>query len=265
MSSGDMKRENLGGNHDPSAQLRQALKEDRFVLYAQTIRPLAATAAFPRFFEVLLRMRGENQRLLPPADFFPVAKRYNLMGEIDRWVVRTLIKWSLDKHRGDLAREMPLYSVNLAVASLRDPEFVLDIRSELQRHDFPGSNLCFELAEPDVIGDHRAVQAFMSTLRPLGCRFALDCFGGTKAPFASFANLTLDFLKIDGAIIQSILTDPDSLAKIRTIATAARKIGMRTIAEFVESDDTVATLRKLGVDYAQGFGIGRPGPIAQVP
>ncbi len=249
---------------DPRALLMQALQEDRFMLYAQTIRPLSGTVPYQRCFEVLLRLQKANQDLLPPGGFFPVAERYNLMGEIDRWVVRNVIKWCLDKQRSDPAWQMPLYSVNLAAASLREPEFALYVRSELQRHTFPASKLCFEIAEQDVINYHGAVQAFMSTLRPLGCRFTLDAFGSTKVSFAPLKDLTLDFLKIDGVIIQNILTDPGNLAKIRAIATASRKIGIRTIAEWVESDDTVATLRKLGVDYAQGFGIGKLGPIAQV-
>ena len=258
-----MNEQFIGGS-DPHEQLMQALQEDRFMLYAQTIRPLLGTVPYPCCFEVLLRLQDEEQGMLPPGGFFPVAERYNLMGEINRWVVRNVIQWCLDKQRRDPAWQMPLYGVNLAAASLCDPEFALYVRSELQRCEFPASNLCFELAEPDVVDYHGAVQAFMSTLRPLGCRFTLDAFGSTKVSFAPLENLTLDFLKIDGVIIQNLLTDPGNLVKIRGIATASRRTGLHTIAEWVESDDMAATLHKLGVDYAQGFGIGKVCPIAQV-
>lgn len=256
--------EQFTSGSEPRAQLVQALEQDQFMLYAQPIRPLSPTVPYPRCFEVLLRLQKEKQDLLPPGGFFPVAERYSLMGEIDRWVVRNLIKWCLVKQRGDPAWQMPLYCVNLAAASLRDPEFALYVCSELQRHEFPAANLCFEIGEPEIINYHDAVQAFMGKMRPLGCRFTLDAFGSTKVSFSPLANLTLDFLKIDGVIIQNTLTDPGNLAKIRAIATASQKLGIRTIAEWVESEDMAATLRKLGVDYVQGFGIGKLGPIAQV-
>ncbi|MEK7878176.1 MAG: EAL domain-containing protein, partial [Pseudomonadota bacterium] len=256
--------EQLISGSDPRAQLVRALQEDQFILFAQKIQPLAATAPYPRCFEVLLRLQEEEQHLLPPGGFFPVAERYKLMGEIDRWVVRNVIKWCLEKQRSDPAWYMPLYCVNIAAASLGEPDFALDVRDELQRREFPAANLSFELAEHDVIHHHAEVRALMDALRPLGCRFTLDGFGSSKVSFAPLKGLTFDFLKIDGVIIQNILTDPANLAKIRAIASASHKMGMHTIAEFVESDDALAKLREAGVDYAQGFGIGRPGPIAQV-
>lgn len=256
--------EQLISGSDPRAQLVRALQEDHFALFAQKILPLSAAAHYPRCFEVLLRMQEEEQNMLPPGGFFPVAERYNLMGEIDRWVVRNVIKWCMEMQRGDPAWYMPLYCVNIATASLSEPQFASDVRDELQRSKFPPANLCFELAEPDVISHRAEAHALMDVLRPLGCRFTLDAFGSSKVSFAPLKGLAFDFLKIDGVIIQNVLIDPANLAKIRAIASASHKMGMHTIAEFVESDDTRAKLREIGVDYAQGFGIGRPGPIAQV-
>jgi EAL domain-containing protein (putative c-di-GMP-specific phosphodiesterase class I) len=256
--------EQLISGKDPRAQLVRALQDDQFILYAQTIQPLAPGAPSPWLFEVLLRLREEEQYMAPPGGFIPVAERYNLMVEIDRWVVRNLLKWCVEKQRSDAAWRLPLYCVNLAAASLCEPEFALYVRSELQRQQFPAANLCFELAELDVVNHQAEAQALISTLRPLGCRFTLDGFGSTKVSFAPLKNLRLDFLKIDGVIIQNLLEDTADLARTRAIALASRKIGMRTIAEFVESGDTLAKLREIGVDYAQGFGIGKPGPIAEV-
>jgi EAL domain-containing protein (putative c-di-GMP-specific phosphodiesterase class I)/PAS domain-containing protein len=256
--------EQLIDGKDPRAKLVQALQEDQFMLFAQIIQPLAASAPWPRLFEVLLRLQEEERYMAPPGGFIPVAERYNLMVDIDRWVVRNVIKWCMDKQRNDAAWRMPLYCVNLAGASLRDLEFAPYVRDELQRQKFPSGNLCFELAEPDVINHYSAAQAFMAALKPLGCRFTLDAFGSTKVSFALLKGLTLDFLKIDGIIIQNLLKDPVELARTRAIAHASQKIGVRTIAEFVESDDMLAKLREIGVDYAQGFAIGKSGPIAQV-
>jgi len=124
--------------------------------------------------------------------------------------------------------------------------------------------LCFEIGEADVIDHHAGVQAFVGALRPLGCRFTLEAFGRIEVSFAPLKDLPFDFLKIDGVLIHNMLTNPADLRKIRVIAMASQRFGLRTIAEFVESDDTVAKLRGIGIDYAQGFGIGRPAPIAQL-
>jgi len=245
----------------PRDELVRALQKDQFILFAQAIRSLAPTP-YPQLVEVLLRLQEEEQSMAPPGGFFPVAERYNLMPDIDRWVVRNLIKWTGEKQRSDPAWRMPLYCVNLAGASLRDPEFALYVRREMQHQKFPGGNLCFEIAETDVLNQYAAVQAFVTAMRPFGCRFALDDFGSTQVSFAPIEGLTLDFLKIDGVIIQNILTHPDDCARARGIVAASRKVGMRTIAEFVESDATLEKLREIGVDYAQGFGISKPGPIA---
>jgi len=256
--------EQLVGDGDPRARLVQALQEDQFILFAQIIEPLLPDVNRGRCLEVLLRLQEEEQHMLPPGGFFPVAERYNLMGEIDRWVVRNLLKWCAARLRDDRAWRMPLLCVNLSSAALCDPGFPHYVQGELDRCAISGSSLCFEIAEPDLIRHHRDVQALMTMLRPLGCRFTVDGFGGVKVSFAPFKDLRFDFLKIDGLIIQNILDERSELAKTRAIALACRKIGVRTIAEFVETEETIDKLREIGVDYVQGFGIGKPGPIAQV-
>ena len=256
--------EQQGGEDEPRRQLMRALQQDGFTLYAQTIRPLSGTVPYQRCFEVLLRLKDEKQGALPPGGFFPVAERCNLMGEIDRWVVRSLLKWCVDRQRGDSAWRPPLYCVNLAAASLHDPGFAPYVWGELERSGFAAANLCFEIAEPDVAVHSADVRKLINTLRPLGCRFTVQSFGKTQASISSLKDLKFDFLKIDGAIIQNSLTDPAELATIQAIAGASHKMGMHTVAEFVDSVYTLAKLHKAGVDYAQGFGIGKPGPIAQV-
>jgi EAL domain-containing protein (putative c-di-GMP-specific phosphodiesterase class I)/PAS domain-containing protein len=254
--------EQLIGGSDPRDRLVQALQEDQFILFAQKIKPLAANAPDPHCFEVLLRMQEEEDHMLPPGGFFPVAERYNLMGEIDRWVVRNLLKRCAGKKRDDPAWRMPLYCVNLCGATLCDIGFPRYVESELERYAVPAGNLCFEIAEPDLLDHYRDVHALMRALRPLGCRFTADAFGSVKVSFAPFRELKFDFVKIDGIIIQNMLREQSDLAKTRAIALACRKIGVRTIAEFVETEETLARLRDIGIDYAQGFGIGKPEPLA---
>ena len=154
-----------------------------------------------------------------------------------QWLI---VRRTKQLQRGDPAWYMPLYRVNIATTSLCEPQFASYVRDELQCHEFPAANLCFEIAEPEVTGNHAAVREFMAALQPLGCRFTLDAFGSSKVSFAPLKGLAFDFLKIDGVIVQNILTDPASLAKIRATASASNKMGMRTIVEFVESDDTLA-------------------------
>lgn len=250
--------------NDPREQLVRALQEDQFILFVQPIMPVGASVPWPRLFEVLLRLQEEEQNMTLPGGFILVAERYNLLMDIDRWVVRNLITWCLDKQRSNPAWELPVFCVNLATASLCDPEFALYVRSELQRQKFPAANLCFELAETDVMKHHAAAQAFMNALRPLGCRFTLEGFGTTSVSFEPLKNLPFDLLKIDSVITKNIVTNPADLARTRTLALSSHDNGFRTIAEFVENDDTLAKLREIGVDYAQGFGVGRPGPLTQV-
>jgi len=160
---------------------------------------------------------------------------------------------------------MPLCCVNLSSTSLCDSTFASYVQSELKHSNISGKGLCFELAELDLIRHHHKAQTLMSILRPLGCRFTVDGFAGsTEVSFARFKDLKFDFLKIDGLIIQNILTDSSALAKTKAIVLACQKLGMRTIAELVETEATVAQLGEIGVDYMQGFGISRPAPLAQL-
>jgi len=254
----------LLSSKNPRAELITALQEDHFILFAQKIQPLGADVLHPPRFEILLRLQEEEENMVPPGGFIPVAEHYNLMVDIDRWVVRNVMKWALARQRSAPAWQIPVFCVNLSSASLGEPEFALYVKAELALQKFPATRINFEIAEPDVIGQHAAVQAYMGTLRPLGCGFTLDAFGSVKVSFAPLKGLSLDFLKIDGIIIQGLLSDRADLARTRAIILTAQKMGIRTIAESVETDATLAKLREIGVDYVQGYGISKPGPIAEV-
>jgi PAS domain S-box-containing protein len=255
--------EQLLGGADPRERLVRALQQDEFILFAQEIEPLAPDGGSGRCLEVLLRLQEEEQHMLPPGGFFPVAERYNMMADIDRWVVRNLLAWCVASQLADPDWRMPLCCVNISSASLGDAGFAHYVQSELERSNMPGSGLCFEITELDLISRHYDVGLLMNALQPLGCRFTADGFGGVKVSFAPFRDLRFDFLKIDGTIIQNMLKDSSDLAKTKAIVLACRKIGVRTIAQLVETDETIAKLREIGVHYVQGFGISRPAPLAQ--
>jgi EAL domain-containing protein (putative c-di-GMP-specific phosphodiesterase class I)/PAS domain-containing protein len=254
----------LMGRDDPRDKLMRALRDNQFLLYAQKILPLRSGLAETGCHEILLRLQEEEDNLLPPGGFIPVAERYGMMEEIDRWVVHSLVSWCLARLQASPEWRVPMFCVNLSEAALGNPEFARFVRHELQRPGFPARALCFEIGEPEIISDPARAGHFISALKPAGCRFTVDAFGSVKVSFAHLRGLAVDFLKIDGVIIQNILRNPAELAKLQAIAAVCRKIGVRTIAEFVENGETLHKLRELGIDYAQGFGIARPAPIAEL-
>lgn len=249
------------GWDEPQARLAAALREDQFLLLAQSIVPLKSGLPGP-IREILLRLREEEDNLLPPGSFFPVAERYGMMESLDRWVVRNVVSHALALKAGGAA--LPVFSINLAAASVASHGFLRYVQQQLHDRSLDGASLCFEIAARDVPGIRDELRHMIATLKPLGCRFAVDDFGGGTAAFAPLQGLGFDFAKIDGSIVQALLRGPAELARARAIAGVCAKLGMRTIAEFVEDDRTLAALRGIGVDYVQGFGVARPEPLAPV-
>jgi len=253
--------EQLMGWDEPRAKLEYALKGNQFLLFAQKIHPLKRELPDPLCYEILLRLREEEDNLLPPGGFIPIAERYGMMEEIDRWVVRNLLEWCRERKRSDSAWRVPLFCVNLSEAVVCSLDFARFVSYELRQHDFNARSLCFEIGEPEIIAQHAHVQRLINELKPLGCRFTVDAFGSVKVSFTHLKGLAVDFVKIDGVIIQNILRDPAALAQTRAINTVCGKVRLRTVAEFVETDETLDRLREVGVDYVQGFGIARPEPL----
>lgn len=256
----------LMGWDDPRSKLVRALEENHFLLFAQKILSLKTGSQDPACYEILLRLREEEDNLLPPGGFIPIAERYGMMEEIDRWVVRNLISWCLERQKTQPGWQVPLFCVNLSETTLCNPEFAKFVRQEVRRPGFPARSLCFEIGETEAINNHDAVRNFIAALKPAGCRFTIDAFGSVKVSFTHLKGLPVDFIKIDGVIIQNMFKTPADMAKLQAVVNVCHKIGMQTIAEFVESKETLDKLRELEVDYVQGFGIARPGPIAkQIP
>ena len=254
----------LTGWDDPKGKLNAALAQDRFLLVEQRIMPLEPARPDPRCVEVLLRLQEEEDHLLPPGGFLPEAEQLGMMEELDRWVVRRLITQRIEQRRADPRALEVLSCVNLSAAAARSASFARFVQSQIEQRGFDGRALCFEIAEHDVITLREEVRRLIAMLKPFGCRFSVDGFGSAKGSFAPLAGLVFDFLKIDGVIVQNMLRDPAARARAAAINAACHRIGVRTIAEFVESDATLAELRRIGVDYAQGFGIGRPAPLRAV-
>lgn len=254
----------LMGNEDPRQKLVRAMQENQFLLFTQKILPLKPLPFDQGCYEILLRLQEEEDNLLPPGGFIPIAERYGMTEDIDRWVVRRLIAWSMDRLVSAPDWQIPLFCVNLSEAAIGNPEFARFVRLELQRSGFPAKQLCFEIGELETISSHDNVARFIAALKPAGCRFTADGFGSVKLSFSNLSGLTVDFIKIDGVIIQNMFKTPADETKLKAIVGVCQKLGVRTIAEFVEDERTLKKLHELGIDYAQGFGIDRPGPIDRI-
>lgn len=259
----DEMAQQLTAEDDPREYLLRALEEDRFTLLEQKIESIATEAGDANFREILLRLCEEDARTLPPGGFFEVAERYDLMPAIDRWVIRKLLKSCAVMKTANSAWRMPLCCVNVSSATLADRGFAGHVKAQLKHWEIAGSRLCFEISHGALGATEADVDALIAELKPLGCRFTVDCFGSDRISFAPFTRLAFDFVKIDRSIVCEVLHDKSELARARAIVLACRKIGVRTIAHFVEDDATRLKLKDIGVDYVQGFGVAQLGSLAE--
>jgi diguanylate cyclase (GGDEF)-like protein len=242
--------------------LHEALAGDRFALFAQPILPLCAEHTEPRF-EFLLRMVSENSELLPPEKFLSAAERYQLLPAIDRWVISNALA-ALAGHAASLKGRAMRFSINVSGASIAAEEFLEFLEGSIADSGLPPEILCFELTETSAVSNLARAEKLMHKLRALGCTFALDDFGTGLSSLAYLRALPVSVLKIDGAFVRDAGTNQRTESMVRAIAQLARTMGMETVAEYVETDDLRTRMAALGVDYGQGFAIGRPVPIDQI-
>lgn len=243
------------------SRLTRAMEEDRLLLYFQPIVALGDDG-MPPHFELLLRLENGEEPILPMA-FIPAAERYQLMPQLDRWV----IEHALAQCANGLLRvpsDGSVIGINLSGASLSDARFQTFIREILREHAQAAPRLCFEITETAAMSNLDSVLSLIQDLKTLGCHFALDDFGSGLSSFAYLQSLAVDYIKIDGAFVRDMVRDPVDAAMVEAIAKVARIMGIRTMAEFVEDDETAQALRVLGVDYAQGNHFAPPRPLSQL-
>lgn len=231
-------------------RIRDALDEDRFVLYAQPIVPLRGGT--PRS-ELLLRMIGHDGQIIQPGTFLPVAERHGLIGDIDRWVIKRAI---------GLAARGRTIQANISAQSIGDRALLTDIELELHKQSADPGRLVFELTETALMDDIDAGERFTRGLNAIGCAVALDDFGTGFGSFTYLKKLPITHLKIDIEFVRDLVTNPDSLHVVKAIVSLARAFGLKTIAEGVEDEQALTLLRAEGVDFAQGFHLGRPCPTS---
>lgn len=242
-------------------RIRTALDQDLFTLYAQPI--VEVRGGNVSQYELLLRMRGEGDEVILPGAFLPQAERFGLIQSIDRWVMGEAIRLVAEQRRGGRALEV-LVEVNLSGSSVGDPELPGLIERELSEGGVDPASLIFEITETAAIANMDRARQFADRMVALGCRFALDDFGAGFGSFYYLKYLPLHYLKIDGEFISNLPGNEMDRRMVRSMVEMARGLGLKTIAEHVEDAETLELLRELRVDYAQGFHVGRPGPVGEV-
>ncbi|MGB5246028.1 MAG: EAL domain-containing protein [Woeseia sp.] len=241
------------------ADIQKALDSDSLELYAQPIVSLSNKVDSPRY-EVLLRMRDSKGDIISSGALFSAAERYQLMPQVDRWVISTTLS-ILREHVDFLVDADALFAVNLSGQSLGDDDLRCFIEEEINSAGIPPGILCFEITESAAVANHLKAQEFIDALRKYGCKFSLDDFGAGLSSFAYLKSFKVDTLKIDGSFITDITENRISESMVAAITQVAKVMELSTVAEFVEKNEQQVLLRKLGVDYVQGYGVGRPAPL----
>ena len=241
------------------SRIKNAIAENRLRLYCQPIAKADDITQAP-YYEVLLRMIDESGKLVPPMAFIPAAERYGLMPLIDRWVLQNACA---------ILRSLPEraacnFAINLSAQSLNERGFVDFALQTMSAQGIAGGRICFEITETAALTNLRQASQFIAALKKHGCRFALDDFGRGFCSFAYLKNLEVDYLKIDGGFVKEMVKSGRDRATVQAINDIGHILGVATIAEWVEDEQTLCALNTLGVDYAQGYGIARPQPIEEM-
>jgi diguanylate cyclase (GGDEF)-like protein/PAS domain S-box-containing protein len=250
------------------ARLSDAMERNHFRLYKQPI--VSLNGASHRHEEILIRIENGNGELILPGAFIPAAERYDMMLQIDRWVIHNLCRHI--RQQGDALKMQPQvnghanhsvtsYSINLSGISLNDNSLHQYIADQFDEFDVAPEHISFEITETAVIANMANAQLFMEKIKKLGCCFALDDFGSGLSSFAYLKAFPVDYLKIDGLFVRDIATNAINHAMVSAINEVGHVMGIKTVAEYVENDLTLESVRNIGVDYAQGYAVGKLEPL----
>jgi EAL domain-containing protein (putative c-di-GMP-specific phosphodiesterase class I) len=213
-----------------------------------------------QYYELLLRLKGDDNQVILPNTFIPSAERYGLMSSIDRWVLQTALS-TLANQLSD--RELRL-SINLSGNSLNDETLLDFVQAQFNQYSVPPEWICFEITETAAIQNLNRAQYFVSEVRRLGAQVALDDFGSGLSSFRYLKTLSVDYLKIDGSFVKDMLESQSDKAMVTAIHQVGHTMGIYTIAEHVEQEEIIQQLQEMGVDYAQGYALGHPKPFEEI-
>jgi len=249
-------------------RLLESLEKDGFCLFKQAIvklgdDPELANPTDYHAYELLVRMRGEHGELILPGAFMSSAERYDLLPQLDRWILNHFLNW-FSQQPNEQQDQLDMVSINLSNSTLADKNFAEYVQQQLYKHGISGKKICFEITELGLSSQLEGVQYLLKELKPLGCRFALDQFGTGSAVFSLLKELPVDFLKIQGQLIKGMVDNPVDKTIVTAIHQIGCSLGMETVAEYVEQKQPFLTyLHEIGVQYAQGYAFSEPVPLEQ--
>lgn len=244
------------------SRINEALDFDRFVLYAQPIIPIKNVDGIRPHFEILIRMLGEQGEIIPPGAFIPAAERYNLIIAVDKWVIQHSFLALQKENLSNILKSAGVgLSINLSGTSLGNQDIASFIIEQMKANKVSGHLISFEITETSFISNLANATSFITELQQYGIRFGLDDFGSGLSSFGYLRNLPVDYVKIDGSFVKEIDTNPIDAAVVSSIHNIAQTMGKKTVAEFVENEAILKQLGEIGVDFAQGWAIGKPSPL----
>lgn len=261
-ASGVIHHEQHEALHSERANLVAAIEKDEFRLFCQKIAPLRGGTGRAEFNEVLVRLMEEEEGMIPPGAFFPLAEEFGMMSHLDRWVVRHVAEWIAIRVQQHVWAQGSIYFINLSDETIADAGFGDYLEVTLKAYGIPGTTLCFEVPASDVTPEKNAtLAAFARRIERTGARIAVSGCGHDDISIDKLAGFRPDFVKIDGSVLLSLPNDPEALARVTAVSQLARQNGIKTIAEMVESRAVLTKLQEIGIDFAQGFGISQPRPL----
>ncbi|HET8701533.1 MAG TPA: DUF1631 family protein [Nitrococcus sp.] len=259
----DRELQQLRSSMERAAQVDKALETDKLRLRCQRIQPIATNDPSLRpFYEILISILGPANQIIPPKEFIPAAERFGRMTAVDRWVIREVLDWCA--RNSDALVVLDGFTINLCGPTLNDGGLARYLREQFDRTGVSGELLCFEVTETAAVQNLSRAADLIREVKDLGCRFSLDDFGSGLSSYSYLKNLPVDFLKVDGQFVRDIDRDEADHAMVRSINELGHFLGKRTIAEYVENDAILYQLKDIGLDFAQGYGIGHPMPIEEL-
>jgi len=244
-------------------RIQDGLRDNRFRLYAQSIEPMSPRTG-RQHYEILLRLQDTDGRIIDPGQFLSAAESFYLMANLDLWVINQAFSELADMRNGPCKRYCQL-SINLSGQSLGDPHALASyIENKLEEYELDGQDICFEITESAAIENLDEASDFIEQVHALGCKFSLDDFGTGLSSFSYLKRLDVDYLKIDGSFVRDIVFDPVSESMVAAINQVGQAMHLETVAEYVEDEEIRSKLVIMGVDYGQGYGIGKPALFSQI-
>ena len=251
------------GRSEWVGRIKRVLEENALELRCQRIAPVVVEDDSTKpHYEVLLRVPDDKGHVSPPGEFIHASELYGQMPDVDRWVVRTTFEWMAANKRKLL--KLGGCAINLSGQSLSEESILSYVLEQFEVTKLPPAKVIFEVTESTEIGSLSNAENFINVMREYGCRFSLDDFGSSHSSYSYLKQLPVDFVKIDGMFVRDIVDSPNDYAMVKSINEIGHFMGKKTVAEFVENDEIFEKLREIGVDYAQGYGVGKPHPLTEL-